>query len=970
MNDKAVSALLEYLIVIGILSMFVLFLGLILNAQFAEGETGVVLQNQFSDVASQVSSQLVDIFAITPENGRVTAKIYMPKRIGDYEYHVGFSSVSNETYIFLQSDKGNFRKYVGVGKLDLDMTLQGSTFSMSKEHGLNYTRTSHILPTAVLMVSPSTLLFTNQSNVWKTNNTANFRICESFAEGGFNWTLEFGDGNSTSGDSSICPSGIITHYYYWNTTPYNVSAHCNVTDTANMTAICQANLTITDELGYSDAYSVNITFTKDALAVNPDLYIDKYIIPKEALVGQPVEIHIYIQGQGLRTSPRDLSVVHVIDKSGSMRDYTQYMKSPDTGTNSITPTIWERSFNISNESGILIKAYTNDTNNIIRNKWYQNVGTSSDAAEAIQLFVKSPSTDYVEGIETMYQTSPYMVGKRFSQNNPENGEWRIRVIGVFPDVDGDSTDLHVDVYKYDSETTEDVDDTFYLESGNGYHYNYTFNITSDVDQFRFSAESYSFWWFLWFPDDTTLNLYDPNNNLVYSDTDTSHTITVENPISGQWTAEFSSDGYRRVDIALTKYIKQNLTLLQHWDDTLTSNSDNYQFNLPTDCFKLKIETGSNSNFYLWIDGPTSNPDRFYTLPYENASDSSTINPSGTYSFYLVPTAPTTIDYYTTVYVAKIDGAKIAAMNFNSMMGSGDYVGLVSYSSCANIENIENYLTTNKDTVNSSIQSLSPGGWTNIGHSLEKAKQIFDSYTPPDTIPAVILMSDGIANCCNQHCGGYDDYFSQCGSYCGDSNNCLSEAEQYALDMADALKSNNVTIYTICFGDDADEDLMGQISSEGYCREALTAEDLTSIYGQIATELRDFAAKNVTVSDVIPNGITIDYSGEINMTCCDPLGRGDCQDIEVDISETPNGTLLQWNISKINITEECEVTITVHPHSSGEAIPMDVINVSNVTYQPYPATCTDPTDPTCYKVFELPVRYLKYSAGEASTVELQ
>ncbi|RLI75206.1 hypothetical protein DRO97_03890 [Archaeoglobales archaeon] len=960
MNDKAVSALLEYLIVVGILSLFVLFLGLILNSQFAEGETGVVLENQFSDVASQVSSQLVDIFAVTPENGRVTAKIYMPEKVGDYEYHVGFYNVSNETYIFLQSDRGNFKKYVSVGKLSLEMNLQGSTFSMSKEHGLSYTRISHLLPTAVLIVHPSTLLFYNESNIWKTNETT-FDLSKSFADGGFNWTVEFGDGCSDTGNSTVLE---VRHYYQWNNTACDVETHCNVTDWNNMTAICQANLTITDSRGYSDTYSINVTMTKQALDVNPDLYIDKYIIPKEALVGQPVEIHIYIQGQGLRTSPRDLSVVHIIDVSGSMREDTQYIKSPDVGTNSITPTIWEGSFNVSNENGILVKAYTYDNNTIIRNKWYQNVNTASDAAEAIQLFVKSPSTDYVEATETVYQTSPYKVGKRFSQSGPENGEWRIRVIGAFPDVDGDSTDLHVEVYKYDGETTEDNYETFYLDSGNSYRYNYTFNITPNTDQFRFSAASYRLFWFWWISGDTNLNLYDPNNNLIYSNYGSSHSVIIEDPLPGQWLAEFSSNSYRRVDVALTKYIKQNLTLLQSWDDTLASNSDNYEFSLPIDCFKLKIETSADSDFYLWIDRPDSNPDKFYTLPYENSDTSTTVNPSGTYKFYLVPVTANTVNYYTTVYIAKMDGAKIAALNFNGMLGMQDYVGLVKYSTSATKEYC---LTTNKNVVNTTILGFYPGGYTNIGHGLEKGYDVlldlpstegsdeclFDY--PSDTIPAVVLMSDGLAN--------------RGGDWEG-KNYPDSRADDYALAVADALKANNITIYTICFGEDADEDLMGQISSEGVCRKALTAQELTSIYEQIATELRDFAAKNVTVTDVIPNSITIDYSEGITMTCCDPLGRGDCQDVDTTIINTENGTLLQWEIPKINITEECEVTITVYPQTSGEAIPMDVFNVSNVTYQPFPATCTDPIDPTCYKVFKLPVRYLKYSAGEASTVRLE
>ncbi|RLI88713.1 MAG: hypothetical protein DRO98_02560, partial [Archaeoglobales archaeon] len=86
MNSKAVSIVLEYVLLMSILSIFVFFISSTLNYQLEEVQTAKVIDNQFSDVASEISSQLVDIFSISPKNGYVRAKIYMPDKIGDYDY--------------------------------------------------------------------------------------------------------------------------------------------------------------------------------------------------------------------------------------------------------------------------------------------------------------------------------------------------------------------------------------------------------------------------------------------------------------------------------------------------------------------------------------------------------------------------------------------------------------------------------------------------------------------------------------------------------------------------------------------------------------------------------------------------------------------------------------------------------------------------------------------------------------------
>ncbi|MEM0215717.1 MAG: hypothetical protein QW384_07020, partial [Archaeoglobaceae archaeon] len=63
MNDKGVSILIEYLILMGILSVFIVAMALSLDAQLKSSQVSRVAENLFSDVASQISAQLVDMAA-------------------------------------------------------------------------------------------------------------------------------------------------------------------------------------------------------------------------------------------------------------------------------------------------------------------------------------------------------------------------------------------------------------------------------------------------------------------------------------------------------------------------------------------------------------------------------------------------------------------------------------------------------------------------------------------------------------------------------------------------------------------------------------------------------------------------------------------------------------------------------------------------------------------------------------------
>jgi hypothetical protein len=153
----------------------------------------------------------------------------------------------------------------------------------------------------------------------------------------------------------------------------------------------------------------------------------------------------------------------------------------------------------------------------------------------------------------------------------------------------------------------------------------------------------------------------------------------------------------------------------------------------------------------------------------------------------------------------------------------------------------------------------------------------------------------------------------------------SDAIQLALNNATNAKSTivngeNILIYTIGFGSDANETLLEQVAtSPDYYYHAASASELEDIYEQIAKDLKEKAATNITITDVLPENVQLSSI---------PSGA--------NITYNDENTIIQWNISAIRINETWTVSFYVKPEVEGR-VNTNIFGLSNVTYLPYPFT---------------------------------
>lgn len=185
---------------------------------------------------------------------------------------------------------------------------------------------------------------------------------------------------------------------------------------------------------------------------------------------------------------------------------------------------------------------------------------------------------------------------------------------------------------------------------------------------------------------------------------------------------------------------------------------------------------------------------------------------------------------------KICEAKdVAAKIVNNLDSSYIKMGLVSFN---NKQSVDSGLTTNKNTLNSYINSYKGSGQTNIGDAIKVAVNQLESSGNAKTI---VLISDG-------------------------GTNLPSNAKNYAKQQAEIAGQKGVKIYVIGVGSisNTNKNLLESIaSSSGGLYWHYTSSSASSVAGWLiesATTRRNgnLAGSNIVIKDVLEEGLSISY----------------------------------------------------------------------------------------------------------------
>lgn len=153
---------------------------------------------------------------------------------------------------------------------------------------------------------------------------------------------------------------------------------------------------------------------------------------------------------------------------------------------------------------------------------------------------------------------------------------------------------------------------------------------------------------------------------------------------------------------------------------------------------------------------------------------------------------------------KVDEAKDAAFEFLNVIDPNYRVGLISFSTTAQLEA---GLTKDRGTLQNKVSQLSASGETALGDGIGLGIEEF-SRSGRQGARYIVLMTDGLSN----------------------------QSSKYTPERARNLaKNEGIIVHSVAFGSDADALLLKEISSQtgGIYSFAATGADLVKAFGQIA-----------------------------------------------------------------------------------------------------------------------------------------
>jgi hypothetical protein len=103
-EDSGVATMIEYVMLSGIIMGLFIVMLLLVNSNFIEGPITAITYSSFTDVGNGLSTRIIDVYAIAPENGNVTSNFDLPDEIGGRGYMVEITGDSAGQTIEISRD--------------------------------------------------------------------------------------------------------------------------------------------------------------------------------------------------------------------------------------------------------------------------------------------------------------------------------------------------------------------------------------------------------------------------------------------------------------------------------------------------------------------------------------------------------------------------------------------------------------------------------------------------------------------------------------------------------------------------------------------------------------------------------------------------------------------------------------------------------------------------------------------------
>ncbi len=134
-HESGVANLLEYLMVSGVLMILFVIMMLLVNANIMQGPADTLSYYAFTDIGNGVSTRIVEVYSIAPQNGTITTNFDIPADVGEEGYFVEIEPSENLNDQNIVVWRDTISSNVSIAGIDL--TQQGVAMGNTTGGGIN-----------------------------------------------------------------------------------------------------------------------------------------------------------------------------------------------------------------------------------------------------------------------------------------------------------------------------------------------------------------------------------------------------------------------------------------------------------------------------------------------------------------------------------------------------------------------------------------------------------------------------------------------------------------------------------------------------------------------------------------------------------------------------------------------------------------------------------------------------------------
>lgn len=134
-DDRGVSTTFGYILTVGISVIFFSLVVLTYSSILIQSPTTLAVMGQYNDVGNEVSSKIMDIYVIAPENGTLETDLRLPGELGGEGYVIEFIPAGSDQEIRVASLDGEREVHLTLNGVNHTVSLNGMIYRSGEKGG-------------------------------------------------------------------------------------------------------------------------------------------------------------------------------------------------------------------------------------------------------------------------------------------------------------------------------------------------------------------------------------------------------------------------------------------------------------------------------------------------------------------------------------------------------------------------------------------------------------------------------------------------------------------------------------------------------------------------------------------------------------------------------------------------------------------------------------------------------------------